>query len=54
MNENKYFIDDRFEVPEHIKKMSHSERQKEIARLEAEAVEKKRKIETQKKMPKAV
>lgn len=53
MSEIKYYIDDRFEVPEHIKQMSHEERQKEIARLEAEAAEKKR-VAAQKKIPKAV
>ena len=54
MAENKLYLDDNVIIPDYIRKMTHEERQKEIARLEAEAVEKKRKIETQKKMPKAV
>ena len=53
MSEIKYYIDDRFEVPEQIKQMSHEDRQKEIARLEAEAAEKKN-AATKKQMPRAV
>ena len=40
MEEIKYFIDDRFEISENIKKMSREERQKEIIRLETENKEK--------------
>lgn len=41
MAEKEYFIDDRVIIPDHIKKMSVEELDREIARLEAEAKSKK-------------
>lgn len=47
------YLDDRVIIPERIMKMSHEERRKEIERLEAEAAEKKKQIESAKSVPKA-
>ncbi len=49
MAEKEYFIDDRVVVPDEIKRMTKEERLAEIARLEAEAAEKKKKIENHNK-----
>jgi len=44
MAEKEYFIDDRVIIPESIRKMTHEERQAEIARLEKIAKAEKEKI----------
>jgi hypothetical protein len=44
MAEKEYFIDDRFIIPEEIKRMTKEERDREIAKLEAEAIAQKKKI----------
>lgn len=44
MSKKKYFIDDRFIIPDEILKMTSEERQTEIARLEKQAQEEKQKI----------
>ena len=48
MKNGDLFIDDRIIIPDEIKKMTSEERRAEIARLEAEAREKK--IQKQKKV----
>lgn len=48
------YLDDRVIIPDHIKKMTREELEREIVKLEAEAAEKKRQIEVQKTIPKAV
>ena len=53
MAENKLYLDDNVIISDYIRKMTHEERQKEIARLEAEAAEKKN-TATKKEMPRAV
>ncbi len=49
MAEKEYFIDDRVIIPDEIKRMTKEERLAKIARLEAEAAEKKRAIESTRK-----
>ena len=44
MDKKKYFIDDRVEVPEEIKRMSSKQRLAEISRLEAAARREKNRI----------
>jgi hypothetical protein len=44
MAEKEYFIDDRFIIPDEIKKMSNEELDREIKRLETEAIAKKKKL----------
>ena len=47
------YLDDRVIIPDRIKKMSREELEREIAKLEAEAAEKKKQIESAKPVPKA-
>jgi hypothetical protein len=44
MTEKEYFIDDRCIIPDDIKKMTREERQAAIKKLEAEALEEKKKL----------
>lgn len=46
MAEKEYIINDNVVIPDHIKKMSRDELEREIARLEKEHLESKREIET--------
>ena len=53
MAEMELYIDDNVVIPEKIMRMTNEERQREIARLEAEALaEKNRLIESGVKLPK--
>ena len=47
------YLDDRVIIPDRIKKMTREELEREIAKLEAEAAENKKQIETAKPVPKA-
>lgn len=44
MDKKEYYIDDRVQIPDNIKRMTKEERMKEIARLEAIVASEKKRI----------